>query len=87
MLRVQDRRNRAVASSELEAAAADARHFTPAAHGAGRRLDRGNPLLAGLREACGQIHDALPAVRIIRYRALIINSPSLAIARSLGFAG
>ena len=123
-------------------------HFTPAVPGAGRRLDRGDPLLAGLREACGEgewaeggfadpdgvmygieehgrlaaagnltrfrgypadvgllthpaargrglarqiavqmIGDALPAAGIIRYRALATNSPSLAIARSLGFAG
>jgi len=130
----------------------DAGHFTPAVPGAGRRLDRGDPLLAGLREACGEacgeaewaeggfadpdgvlygieedsrlaaagnltlfrgypadvgllthpaargrglarqiavqmIGDALPAAGIIRYRALVTNSPSLAIARSLGFAG
>jgi Acetyltransferase (GNAT) family len=126
----------------------DAGHFTPAVPGAGRRLDRGDPLLAGLREACGEtewaeggfadpdgvlygieqdgrlaaagnltvfrgypadvgllthpaargrglatkvavqmIADALPAAGIIRYRALAANSPSLAIARSLGFAG
>ncbi len=126
----------------------DAGHFTPAVPGAGRRLDRGDPLLAGLREACGEaewaeggfadpdgvlygieedsrlaaagnltvfhgypadvgllthpaargrglatkiavqmIRDALPAAGIIRYRALATNSPSLAIARSLGFAG
>jgi len=126
----------------------DAAHFTPAGPGAGRRLGRGSPLLAGLREACGEaewaeggfadpdgviygieedgrlaaagnltpfrgypadvgllthpaargrglakqlavqmIGDALPAAGIIRYRALVTNSPSLAIARSLGFAG
>jgi hypothetical protein len=124
----------------------DAGHFTPAVPGAGRRLDRGDPLLAGLREACGEaewaeggfadpdgvmygieedgrlaaagnltlfrgypadvglltrpaarglarqiaiqmIGDALPAAGIIRYRALATNSPSLTIARSLGFAG
>jgi GNAT superfamily N-acetyltransferase len=125
----------------------DAGHFTPAVPGAGRRLDHGDPLLAGLREACGEaewaeggfadpdgvlygieedglaaagnltlfrgypadvgllthpaargrglatkiavqmIRDALPAAGIIRYRALATNSPSLAIARSLGFAG
>jgi hypothetical protein len=33
------------------------------------------------------IQDALPAAGIIRYRALLSNAPSLAIARSLGFAG
>ena len=126
----------------------DAGHFTSAVPGAGRRLDRGDPLLAGLREACGEaewaeggfadpdgvmygieqdgrlaaagnltrfrgypadvgllthpaargrglarqiavqmIGDALPAAGILRYRALATNSPSLAIARSLGFAG
>lgn len=126
----------------------DAGHFTPALPGAGRRLDHGDPLLAGLREECGEaewaeggfadpdgvmygieengrlaaagnltlfrgypadvgllthpavrgrglakqiavqmIQDALPAAVIIRYRALATNSPSLAIARSLGFAG
>jgi hypothetical protein len=126
----------------------DAGHFTPAVPGAGRRLDRDDPLLAGLREACGEVEwaeggfadpdgvmygieedgrlaaagnltrfrgypadvgllthpaargrglarqiavqmigDALPAAGIIRYRALATNSPSLAIARSLGFAG
>jgi hypothetical protein len=32
----------------------DAGHFTPAVPGAGRRLGRGDPLLAGLREACGE---------------------------------
>ena len=31
-----------------------AAHFTPAVPGAGRRLDRGDRLLAGLREACGE---------------------------------
>src|SRR6202007_2989328 len=31
----------------------DAGHFTPAVPGVGCRLDRGDPLLAGLREACG----------------------------------
>lgn len=126
----------------------DAGHFTPALPGAGLRLDRGDPLLAGLRQACGQaewaeggfadpdavmygieedgclaaagnltpfrgypadvgllthpaargrglakqiavqmIQDALPTAGTIRYRALVTNSPSLAIARSLGFAG
>lgn len=126
----------------------DAAHFRPAGPGAGRRLDRGDPLLAGLREACGEadwaeggfagpdgviygieedghlaaagnltpfrgypadvglltrpaargrglarqlatrmIGDALPAAGIVRYRALVTNSASLAIARSLGFAG
>ena len=126
----------------------DAAHFTPAGPAAGRRLDRSDPLLAGLRAACGEaewaeggfadpkgviygieedgrlmaagnltpfrgypadvgllshpdargrgfarriasqmISDALPAAGIIRYRALTTNSPSLAIARSLGFAG
>ena len=121
----------------------DAGHFMPAVPGAGRRLDRDDPLLAGLREACGEAEwaeggfadpdgvlygidqgglvaagnltlfrgypadvgllthpaargrglakkiagDALPAAGIIRYRALAANSPSLAIARSLGFAG
>jgi len=125
----------------------DAAHFVPVAGGAGRRLDRGDPLLAELRQACGEsewaeggfadpdgviyaieedgslaaagnltsfrgypadiglltrpdargrglatrvavqmISDALPAAGIIRYRALVTNSPSLAIARSLGFA-
>jgi GNAT superfamily N-acetyltransferase len=125
----------------------DAGHFTPAVSGAGRRLDHGDRLLAGLRDACGQaewgeggfadpdavtygieeegrlaaagnltpfrgypadvgllthpaargrglakqiavqmIEDALPAAGIIRYRALVTNFPSLAIARSLGFA-
>jgi len=126
----------------------DAARFTPVAGGAGRRLDRGDPLLAGLRKACGEaewaeggfadpdavtygieedgclaaagnltsfrgypadvglltrpdargrglatrlavqmVADALPAAGIIRFRALVTNSPSLAIARSLGFAG
>ena len=125
----------------------DAGHFRPAVPGAGRRLDRGDPLLAGLREACGEaewaeggfadpdgvlygieedglvaagnltlfrgypadvgllthpaargrglarqiavrmICDGLPAAGIIRYRALVTNASSLAIARSLGFAG
>ena len=126
----------------------DAGHFAPALPGAGRRLDRDDPLLAGLREACGEaewaeggfadpdgvmygieedgrlaaagnltmfrghpadvgllthpafrgrglakqiavqmIQDALPAAGVIRYRALVTNSPSLAVARSLGFAG
>ena len=126
----------------------DAAHFTPAGPGAGRRLGRGDPLLAWLREACGEaewaeggfadpdgviygieedghlaaagnlapfrgypadvgllthpaargrglakqlavqmVGDALPAAGIIRYRALATDSPSLAIARSLGFAG
>jgi GNAT superfamily N-acetyltransferase len=126
----------------------DAAHFTPAVTGAGRRLDRRDRLLAGLREACGQaewaeggfddpdgviygieedgclaaagiltpfrgcpadvgllthpaargrglarqiavqmIADALPDAGIIRNRALVTNAPSLAIARSLGFAG
>ena len=37
--------------------------------------------------AVQMIGDALPAAGIIRYRALATNSPSLAIARSLGFAG
>jgi GNAT superfamily N-acetyltransferase len=37
--------------------------------------------------AVQMIQDALPAAGIIRYRALVTNSPSLAIARSLGFAG
>ena len=37
--------------------------------------------------AIQMIGDALPAAGIIRYRALATNSPSLAIARSLGFAG
>jgi hypothetical protein len=32
----------------------DARHFTPAVPGAGRRLDRDGPRLAGLRQACGE---------------------------------
>ena len=126
----------------------DAAHFAPAVRGAGSRLDRDDPLLAGLRQACGEtewaeggfadpdgviygieqdgcltaagnltpfrgypadvglltrpaawgrglatqlavqmIADALPAAGFIRYRALATNSPSLAIARSLGFAG
>jgi hypothetical protein len=126
----------------------DAGHFAPAVPGAGRRLDRDDRLLAGLREACGEaewaeggfadpdgviygieedgrlaaagnltlfrgypadvgllthpaargrglakqiavqmIGDALPTAGVIRYRALVTNSPSLAIARSLGFAG
>ena len=33
------------------------------------------------------IRDALPTAGIVRYRALNTNAPSLAIARSLGFAG
>jgi hypothetical protein len=40
--------------------------------------------------AMGEVRDpqdALPTAGIIRYRALVTNSPSLAIARSLGFAG
>jgi GNAT superfamily N-acetyltransferase len=37
--------------------------------------------------AVQMIGDALPVAGIIRYRALTTNSPSLAIARSLGFAG
>jgi hypothetical protein len=37
--------------------------------------------------AVQMIGDALPAAGIIRYRALVTNSPSLAIARSLGFVG
>jgi RimJ/RimL family protein N-acetyltransferase len=37
--------------------------------------------------AVQMIQDALSAAGIIRYRALISNSPSLAIARALGFAG
>jgi hypothetical protein len=37
--------------------------------------------------AVQMIRDALPAAGIIRYRSLATNSPSLAIARSLGFAG
>jgi L-amino acid N-acyltransferase YncA len=37
--------------------------------------------------AVQMIADALPATGIIRYRALVTNSPSLAIARSLGFVG
>jgi acetyltransferase (GNAT) family protein len=126
----------------------DAGHFTPAVPGVGRRLDRDDRLLAGLRQACREaawaeggfadpggvlygieqdgrlaaagnltpfrgypadvgllthpaargrglakqiavqmIGDALPAAGVIRYRALVTNSPSLAIARSLGFAG
>jgi len=126
----------------------DAAHFRPVAGGAGRRLDRDDSLLAGLRQACGEtewaeggfadpdgliygieedgclaaagnltsfrgypadvglltrpdargrglatrlavqmIADALPPAGIIRYRALVTNSPSLAIARSLGFVG
>jgi hypothetical protein len=39
------------------------------------------------RIAVRMIGDALPAAGIIRYRALVTNSPSLAIARSLGFTG
>jgi hypothetical protein len=126
----------------------DAAHFAPVVCGAGRRLDQGDPLLAGLRQACGEtewaeggfadpdgviygleedgrlaaagnltpfrgspadvglltrpdargrglakqvavqmIVDALPAAGVVRYRALVTNSPSLAIARSLGFVG
>lgn len=126
----------------------DAVHFTAALPAAGRRLDRADPLLAGLRASCadgdwaeggfadpdgivygieqegrlaaagnltpfgghpadvgllthpaarGQglatrvavrmISDALPAAGLVRYRALASNAPSLAIARSLGFAG
>jgi GNAT superfamily N-acetyltransferase len=126
----------------------DAAHFRPAVPAAGRRLDRADPLLAGLRAACGDgewaeggfahpdgvvygieergglvaagnltpfrghpadagllthpeargrglatriavrmITDALPAAGLVRYRALASNAPSLAIARSLGFAG
>ena len=37
--------------------------------------------------AVQMIGDALPTAGINRYRALATNSPSLAIARSLGFAG
>jgi hypothetical protein len=33
------------------------------------------------------ISEALPTAGLIRYRALVTNSPSLAIARSLGFTG
>jgi hypothetical protein len=33
------------------------------------------------------IEDALPAAGLIRYRALVTNAPSLAIARSPGFRG
>lgn len=126
----------------------DAAHFRPAVPAAGRRLDRADPLLAGLRASCGDgdwaeggfadpdgivygieqqgvlaaagnltpfgghpadvgllthpaargrglasrmavrmITDALPAAGLVRYRALASNAPSLAIARSLGFAG
>jgi hypothetical protein len=36
--------------------------------------------------AVQMIDDALPAAGIIRYRALATKSPSLTIARSLGFA-
>ncbi|HEY2080787.1 MAG TPA: GNAT family N-acetyltransferase [Streptosporangiaceae bacterium] len=32
----------------------DAAHFAPAVRGAGRRLDRDDQLLAGLRQACGE---------------------------------
>jgi GNAT superfamily N-acetyltransferase len=125
----------------------DAAHFTPAVPPRGNRLDRADPLLAGLRISCGEeewaeggfadpdaiaygieehgrlvaagnltpfrghpadvglltrpsargrglarqvavrmINDALPAAGIVRYRALASNAPSLAIARSLGFA-
>jgi len=39
------------------------------------------------RIAVQMICDALPTAGIVRYRALITNTPSLAIARSLGFAG
>jgi len=39
------------------------------------------------RIASQMISDALPAAGIIRYRALTTDSPSLAIARTLGFAG
>jgi GNAT superfamily N-acetyltransferase len=126
----------------------DAVHFRPVVPAAGRRLDRADPLLAGLRAACGDadwaesgftgpdgvvygieqdgrlaaagnltpfgghradvgllthpaargrglatriavrmITDALPAAGLVRYRALASNTPSLAIASSLGFAG
>lgn len=126
----------------------DAGHFLPAVPAAGHRLDSDDPLLAGLRDACGEaewaesgfadpdgvtygieergrlvaagnltafrghpadvgllthpaargrglarqvavrmIQDALPAAGVIRYRALVANSPSLAIAGALGFAG
>ena len=126
----------------------DSAHFTPAGPAAGRRLDHGDPLLAELREACGEADwaeggfahpdgviygidqdgrlaaagnltsfrghpadvglltrpaargrglarqiagqmngDALPTAGLIRYRALVTNSPSLAIAQSLGFTG
>jgi hypothetical protein len=37
--------------------------------------------------AVRMITDALPGAGLIRYRALASNTPSLAIARSLGFAG
>jgi hypothetical protein len=37
--------------------------------------------------AVQMIQDAVPTAGIIRYRALATNSSSLAIARSLGFAG
>ncbi len=37
--------------------------------------------------AVQMIGDALPTAGIIRYRALVTNAPSLAIARSPGFAG
>jgi len=37
--------------------------------------------------AVRMIEDALPAAGLIRYRALITNAPSLAVARSLGFRG
>ena len=37
--------------------------------------------------AVRMIQDALPVAGIIRYRALVTNTRSLAIARSLGFAG
>jgi len=140
----QDRRRRCNPDSRTSwYGFTDAGHFTPAFPGAGRQLDRGDPLLAGLRKACGEAEwaeggfadpdgvlygieqgglvaagnltlfrgypadvgllthpaargrglakkiagDALPAAGIIRYRALAANSPSLAIARSLGFAG
>ncbi len=126
----------------------DAAHFRPAVPAAGRRLDRADPLLAGLRADCGDdewaesgftdpagvvygieqdgrlaaggnltpfgghpadvgllthpaargqglarriavrmITDGLPAAGLVRYRALTSNTPSLDIARALGFAG
>jgi hypothetical protein len=59
--------------------------FGPSWHGFTRPAARGRGLAT--RIAVQMISDALPAAGIIRYRALVTNSPSLAIARSLGFVG